>query len=92
LTLRWPGGYTDAGVAAEVICEYLDAEQAALEDTYRLGVAKLRGLSRAWKTRADGGPARRAASLDQHWAHRSNRPADRSVTAHSIIRLCARLA
>jgi hypothetical protein len=25
-----------------VICEYLDVEQAASEDTYRLGMAKLR--------------------------------------------------
>jgi hypothetical protein len=40
--IRWPCGYTDAGMAAEVICEYLDVEQAALEDTYRLGMAQLR--------------------------------------------------
>jgi hypothetical protein len=31
----------DAGVAAEVICEYLGIEQAHLEGIYRLAAAKL---------------------------------------------------
>jgi hypothetical protein len=32
----------DAGVAADVICEYLNVEQVSLEGIYRLAAAKLR--------------------------------------------------
>jgi hypothetical protein len=32
----------DAGVAAEVICEYVDVDKAALENLYGLAEAKLR--------------------------------------------------
>lgn len=31
----------DAGVAAEVICQYVDVEQAALDGLYRMADAKL---------------------------------------------------
>ena len=31
----------DAGVAAEVICQYIDVEQAALDGLYRIAEAKL---------------------------------------------------
>lgn len=31
----------DAGVAAAVICEYLDVDQADLDDIYRLAMEKL---------------------------------------------------
>jgi hypothetical protein len=35
----------DAGVAPEVVCEYLDVELDALEGIYRMAEAKLRGSS-----------------------------------------------
>ena len=37
LALRLP----DAGVAADVICQYVDVEQAALDGVYRMAEAKL---------------------------------------------------
>ena len=37
----------DAGVADDVICQYVDVERAALDGLYRIGEAKLRA---AYKT------------------------------------------
>jgi hypothetical protein len=41
----------DAGVAAEVICQYVDVEQAALEGLYRIAEAKLLAAKRASNSR-----------------------------------------
>jgi hypothetical protein len=37
----------DAGVATDVICEYVNVEQAALDGLYRIGEAKLRAAQKA---------------------------------------------
>jgi hypothetical protein len=37
----------DAGVAADVICQYVDVEQAALDGLYRIAEAKLLALQKA---------------------------------------------
>ena len=37
----------DAGVAADVICQYVDVEQAALDGLYRIAEAKLLAAQRA---------------------------------------------
>jgi hypothetical protein len=37
----------DAGVAAEVICQYINVEQAALDGLYRIGEAKLLAAQKA---------------------------------------------
>jgi hypothetical protein len=39
----------DAGVAPEVICEYVDVEEAGLEGVYRLAEAKLTALQEQHK-------------------------------------------
>jgi hypothetical protein len=39
----------DAGVAPEVICEYVGIEQAALEGVYRIAEAKLSALQESTK-------------------------------------------
>jgi hypothetical protein len=44
----------DAGVAPEVICEYLDVEQDALAGIYRMAEAKLRRSSGQEVTDAEG--------------------------------------
>ena len=44
----------DAGVAPEVICEYLDVEQDSLAGIYRMAEAKLRRSSGQEVTDAEG--------------------------------------
>ena len=43
----------DAGVAPEVICEYIDVEQASLEGLYRIAEAKLIAAQERTKGRYD---------------------------------------
>jgi hypothetical protein len=43
----------DAGVAAEVICQYINVEQAALDGVYRIGEAKLLAAQKATDGRYD---------------------------------------
>jgi hypothetical protein len=43
----------DAGVAEEVICQYVNVEQAALDGLYRIGEAKLLGAQKASDRRYD---------------------------------------
>ena len=44
----------DAGVAAEVVCEYVDVEEAALEGLYRIAEAKLIAAQDLTPDRCDG--------------------------------------
>ncbi len=44
----------DAGVAAEVICQYVNVEQAALDGLYRIGEAKLFAAQNATDDRHQG--------------------------------------
>jgi hypothetical protein len=44
----------DAGVAAEVICQYVNVEQAALDGLYRMADAKLLAAQRATDARFRG--------------------------------------
>jgi len=45
LPYRWRCGCVEAGVADQVICEYLRVEEAALPGLYRLAEAKLLPLN-----------------------------------------------
>jgi hypothetical protein len=44
----------DAGVAADVICQYVNIEQAALDGLYRMADAKLLAAQNATDDRSDG--------------------------------------
>jgi hypothetical protein len=44
----------DAGVAADVICQYVDVEQAALDGLYRMAEAKLVAAQNATHDRYHG--------------------------------------
>ena len=44
----------DAGVAADVICQYLDVEQVALDGLYRMAEAKLVAAQNATDDRRHG--------------------------------------
>jgi hypothetical protein len=44
----------DAGVAADVICQYVDVEQAALDGLYRMAEAKLVAAQNATDDRCHG--------------------------------------
>jgi hypothetical protein len=44
----------DAGVAADVICQYVDVEQAALDGLYRMAEAKLVAAQNATDDRYHG--------------------------------------
>lgn len=44
----------DAGVAPEVICEYIDIERSALEGVYRIAEAKLSAALSTERQRAQG--------------------------------------
>jgi hypothetical protein len=44
----------DAGVAADVICQYVNVEQAALDGLYRMADAKLLTAQNATDDRSDG--------------------------------------
>ena len=45
----------DAGVAADVICQYVDVEPAALDGVYRIAEAKLVAAQKATGDRRDEG-------------------------------------
>jgi hypothetical protein len=47
----------DAGVASDVICEYLGIEDASLEGIYRVAAAKLRAAEERNRDRASANPA-----------------------------------
>jgi hypothetical protein len=44
----------DAGVAADVICQYIDVEQAALDGLYRMAEAKLVAVQHSTDDRFHG--------------------------------------
>jgi hypothetical protein len=44
----------NAGVAADVICQYTNVEPAALDGLYRIAEAKLRAVQNATDDRSDG--------------------------------------
>jgi len=52
----------DAGVAADVICQYVDVEQAALDGLYRMAEAKLVAAQNATDDRYHGVLVRRPST------------------------------
>jgi hypothetical protein len=49
----------DAGVAADVICQYVDVDPAALDGLYRIAEAKLVAAQEATRDRRDEGRSTR---------------------------------
>jgi hypothetical protein len=51
---RWHLRLRDAGVAADVICQYVNVEQAALDGVYRIAEAKLLAAQKTTHCRDHG--------------------------------------